>query len=55
MKRILIFSTAYSPFMGGAEIATKEITDRLGRSDFCFDMITLRFDRTLPKLKKSGI
>jgi len=54
MKRILIFSTAYSPFMGGAEIATKEITDRLELSDFCFDMITLRFNRTLPKFEKIG-
>ena len=54
MKRILIFSTAYSPFMGGAEIAAKEITDRLERGDFMFDMITLRFNRTLPKFKKIG-
>jgi len=29
MKRILIFSTAYLPLVGGAEIAVKELTDRL--------------------------
>ena len=29
MKRILIFSTSYHPAMAGAEIAVKEITDRL--------------------------
>lgn len=41
-KRILIFSLVYYPrFIGGAEVAIKEITDRLG-DDFEFDMITLR-------------
>ena len=29
MKKILIFSTAYIPFIGGAEIAIKEIAERL--------------------------
>lgn len=38
-KRILIFSTAYLPHIGGAEIAIKEITDRLG-DEFEFDLIT---------------
>lgn len=41
MKRILIFSLAYYPQVGGAEVALKELTDRLG--DFEFDMLTLRF------------
>ena len=41
-KRILIFSLVYYPrFVGGAEVAIKEITDRLG-DDFEFDMVTLR-------------
>jgi glycosyltransferase involved in cell wall biosynthesis len=41
-KRILIFSLVYYPdFIGGAEVAIKEITDRLG-DDFEFDMVTLR-------------
>ena len=53
-KRVLIFSTSYSPFMSGAEIAIKEITNRLGTEDFCFDMITLRFDKTLSSFEKVG-
>ncbi|MES2059990.1 MAG: glycosyltransferase family 4 protein [Patescibacteria group bacterium] len=53
-KRILIFSLAYYPkFIGGAEVAIKEITDRLG-SDFEFDMVTLRLDSDLPKVEKIG-
>jgi len=53
MKKILIFSTAYFPFVGGAEVAVKEITDRLG-NDFVFGMITARIDRKLPKEEKIG-
>ncbi len=45
MKKILIFSTAYIPFIGGAEIAVKEITDRLA-GNFEFHMITLNLDGT---------
>ncbi|MFA6307046.1 MAG: glycosyltransferase family 4 protein [Patescibacteria group bacterium] len=51
-KRILIFSTAYFPLVGGAEIAIKEITDRI--NDIQFDMITLRFDGDLPEFEKVG-
>ncbi|MEK7116803.1 MAG: glycosyltransferase family 4 protein [Patescibacteria group bacterium] len=51
-KKILIFSTAYYPFVGGAEIAIKEITDRI--SDVQFDLITARFKRDLPKIQKIG-
>jgi len=50
--RILIFSMTYLPFVGGAEMAVKEITDRL--NDFNFDLITTRFDRKLPKFEKIG-
>ncbi|HET9641454.1 MAG TPA: glycosyltransferase family 4 protein, partial [Candidatus Paceibacterota bacterium] len=39
MKRVLIFSLAYFPHVGGAEVAIKEITDRL--SDTEFHMLTL--------------
>jgi glycosyltransferase involved in cell wall biosynthesis len=42
MKRILIFSLAYYPHVGGAEVAIKEITDRI--EDIEFHMITLRMD-----------
>lgn len=51
-KKILIFSLAYPPFVGGAEVAIKEITDRI--KDIEFDMITLRFDSNLPKFEKLG-
>ena len=34
MKRILIFSLAYVPYAGGAELAIKEITDRLDPDEF---------------------
>ena len=52
-KKILIFSTTYHPFVGGAEVAVKEITDRFGK-DFEFDMITLRFDSKLLYTEKIG-
>ncbi|MFH0803632.1 MAG: glycosyltransferase family 4 protein [Candidatus Tagabacteria bacterium] len=51
-KKVLIFSIAYIPFVGGAEIAVKEITDRI--KDAEFDMITLRFDKKWPKFEKIG-
>ncbi len=41
-RRILIFSMAYYPhFMGGAEVAVKEITDRVSHQEIEFDMITV--------------
>lgn len=43
-KRVLIFSLAYFPLVGGAEVAVREITNRL--RDHQFDMITLRFDKS---------
>ena len=52
MKKILIFSTAYLPMVGGAEIAVKEITDRIGEMEF--DMITLRFSSRWPKFERLG-
>ncbi len=55
MKRILIFSLAYYPkHVGGAEVAIKEITDRIASEEISFDMITLRFDSTLPKFERIG-
>jgi glycosyltransferase involved in cell wall biosynthesis len=41
-KRILIFSTAYEPFVGGAEVAIKEIASRL--PDYDWQMITVNLD-----------
>lgn len=53
MKKILIFSLAYYPdAVGGAEVAIKEITDRL--SDIEFHMVTLRYDSSLPKVERIG-
>jgi glycosyltransferase involved in cell wall biosynthesis len=51
MKKVLILSLAYYPRVGGAEVAIKEITDRI--SDMEFHMITLRFGSE-PKEEKMG-
>ncbi len=51
-KKILIFSTAYYPFVGGAEVAIKEITDRI--PDMEFDLITARFSKKIPFREKIG-
>lgn len=41
-KRILIFSFAYYPrFVGGAEVAVKEVTDRIASNEIQFDMVTI--------------
>ena len=54
-QRILIFSLAYFPnHVGGAEVAIKEITDRITPEDIEFHLITLRFDSTLPKESREG-
>ena len=52
-RRILIFSTAYFPFVAGAEVSIREITDRLS-SQYDFDLITGRFDKNLPSVEKIG-
>lgn len=55
LKKILIFSMSYYPrFVGGAEVALKEITDRLDDTEFEFHLITLRYDSLLPKYEKMG-
>ncbi len=45
--KVLIFSLAYHPYIGGAEIAVQEISKRL-RGQFEFEVITYKFDRSLP-------
>ena len=52
MKRILIFSLAYYPHVGGAEVALKEITDRI--SDIEFHMVTMRFSAAEKREEKIG-
>jgi glycosyltransferase involved in cell wall biosynthesis len=51
-KRILIFSTTYFPLVGGAEVAVKEITDRL--SDWQFDLIAAKLKPDLDSFEKIG-
>ncbi|MEA2112512.1 MAG: glycosyltransferase family 4 protein [Patescibacteria group bacterium] len=51
-KKVLMFSTAYYPFVGGAEVAVKEITDRL--TDIEFHMITAKMDKNLAQKEKIG-
>ena len=51
-KRILIFSTAYFPFVGGAEVALRELTDRLPQYEF--EMITARMDHELLAKEQVG-
>ncbi len=53
MKRVLIFSLAYYPHVGGAEVALKEITDRLSDSEF--HMLTLNFGADAPEEKIGNI
>lgn len=49
MKKILIFSLNYYPkYVGGAEVAIKEIVERQDKEKFEWHMITLRFDSNLP-------
>lgn len=50
--KILIFSLAYSPLWGGAELAVKEITDRIG--DCEFDMVTKKFRKDSLKKERIG-
>lgn len=54
MKRVLIFSLAYYPHMSGAEIAVREITDRISRDDIEFHLICNRYDTSLPKTERVG-
>ncbi|KKS83297.1 MAG: Glycosyl transferase group 1 [Parcubacteria group bacterium GW2011_GWA2_43_11] len=54
-RRILIFSLAYYPtHVSGAEVAVREITDRIDPNEYEFEMITIWFDRTQPETEKIG-
>ncbi len=54
-KKILIFSLAYYPkHIGGAEVAIKEITDRISPEDYEFHLVCNRYDSTLPKTEQVG-
>ncbi|MFZ1075514.1 MAG: glycosyltransferase family 4 protein [Minisyncoccia bacterium] len=54
MKKILIFSLNYYPFVGGAEVAVKEITDRISPEKIEFHLIAYRFDSALPRDEHVG-
>jgi len=51
-KKILIYSMAYFPLVGGAEVAIKEITDRLDY--YNFHLVTAWFDKKLPRTERIG-
>lgn len=51
-KRILIFTTAYRPLVGGSELAIENITRRL--PNIFFDILTPRLDRGLAKQSQFG-
>ena len=50
-QAVLVFSTSYFPFVGGAEVALREVAKRLSPK-FDFFIITSRFKRSLPKVEK---
>jgi len=51
-SKVLIYSTAYFPLIGGAEVAIKEITDRV--SSFEFDLITAKIKPGLADQERIG-
>lgn len=52
MKKILIYSLAYFPHVGGAEIALSEITKRI--PGVAFHMVTMRFSKEEKVIEKIG-
>jgi glycosyltransferase involved in cell wall biosynthesis len=54
-KKVLIFSLAYYPnHVSGAEVAIKEITDRVGADEIEFHMVTLRYNSEITKDEQLG-
>ncbi len=51
-QRVIIFSTTYLPLIGGAEVAMKEITDRL--PGWQFDLVCARIKPGLASVEKIG-
>lgn len=51
--RILIFTSTYFPYVGGAEVAIKEITSRLA-AEYNFDLVCARYDFSLPFVEQVG-
>jgi len=54
-KKILIFSLDYYPGeVGGAEVALKEITDRISPEEIEFHLLTLHYDKAMAKEEHIG-
>lgn len=51
-QSVVIFSTAYLPLVGGAELAIKEITDRIHDVDFF--VVTARMNRAYARKERIG-
>lgn len=51
-NKVLIFSTAYLPLIGGAELAVKNITD--GIVEYQFDLITAKINSELSSFEQVG-
>ena len=55
MRKVLIFTISYYPEpVGGAEVAMKEITDRISPDEIAFHMITPHYNRVWPKIEQFG-
>lgn len=54
MKKILIFSLNYVPYVGGAEVAIREITDRISSQEYEFHLLVPHYDSNLSKKEKVG-
>lgn len=55
MKRVVIFSLGYFPkHVGGAEVAIREIVERIPENKYEFHLVCLRYDSTLPREEKVG-
>ena len=52
--RVLIFSLSYLPMVGGAELAIKEITERISPTEIEFDLVTLKFGQDDPSFERIG-
>ena len=54
-RRILIFSLDYLPGeIGGAEVAIKEITDRVSTEQYEFHLLTLHYDKAIKQSEQIG-
>ena len=51
--KVLILSLTYFPYIGGAEVAIKEICERLGQN-FEFDLITAKLNKNLKDKERLG-